>query len=295
MLRLYILCFIFVDAARVRDVFVSPFTGVQYTGIRSIGKGTVGYVVLATAESEEPKVVVKCDTSRSLDYEGDFLQRFPVTRSSLLDRVIWKERNTRWFDISPAHCLVLTLFGPTMQDLRKLNERKWDWDVLADLGVQLTNIVAEFHAGGYAHNDFHPGNIAVKNATALPGDHDRFDIVPLDLGDMQPLTPLSIRNRDIRQVMCTIQYLFEGDSKLYAEKRTPIERIRAAHMSSDVPATFKYLVEYAYGLDDESSIDYRWISDQFASLSVSPNIREYLEPSMLKHVNIIAWFWSLFQ
>ena len=279
-------CILFLTATGA-DVFLSE-SGNRYVGLSPVGKGTVGYVVKALQEATGATVVVKCDKTKSLEFEGDLLLRFPSTRESLIDRVFWLETKDHpkyvpsFEERASRQCLALVLYGPSLEHLREQHKQPWDWKLLGHYGVQITKFVQEFHLNGYNHNDMHPGNLVLG---------DEFGkIVPLDLGDMRPLLdtlpahsdiegPLKpatvLKDRDLRQIVCSIRFLFSGNYAFFAEKRTTLERMRNGSIGrKDIPAKFGEIIEYVYKINEE--INYDWIKDMFAQIALDAGNMEYM-------------------
>lgn len=204
-----------------------------YTICSMVSVGGNGAVNTAISRNLNPRevncttgvlVALKCGTADQTDLYAQEAQYLASLRQES-----WALRLHEHFivmDDSKAPCIATELLGRDLEKIRlAYNQRqKWSWVTLGSIGARMIEAVESLHRKyNLVHRDLHPGNWMLTRVAGLE------DLTPtlkmIDFGDCRPLEGDEVLSRDfyafedLKQVIISIRYLFDGNFAFYAWKR----------------------------------------------------------------------------
>jgi hypothetical protein len=199
----------------------------------------------------EGGAVIKCDKTKSLEEEAVLMKLFPRTSSFFLDTA------TREGDETGSVCIVMRRLGESLEARRDSDgERPWSWGLLANIGIVMLDILEDFHKRGFAHMDFHCGNILLHPS-------DPSVLIPIDLGDAHQIVS-DKRSRDVdyvkydlKQALVSLRFLLDGNRAFFAAKRVNFRDGKSRGIiSAGAPRQYLELIDYVDSIESLADVDY---------------------------------------
>ena len=219
----------------------------------------------ATVLAVDPDLAIKCDSSKSLQYEAERLQLFPATASLFIDLAVPTRTGF------PKHpCIVMRRLGPSLESVREdSGVEPWSWTTLASIGMILVDILEGFHSRGFVHTDLHPGNLLMEL-------DDPSKLYPIDLGDLHPAVSDSRNSaigyvlEDLRQAFVSLRFLLDGQRRFFAAKRFKYDAPGKLLITSGTPEAYTSLLDYVYNRRILEEVDYDYLRSQLNILADAP-------------------------
>jgi hypothetical protein len=227
-------------ARRTRDRIVSS-RGTVYSLEAQLGRGSVGEVLRATAGGMQ--VAIKIVPKGEPATEREKRAYRDTARLPDFPRLIEQ------FEDSNSVFLVLSLMGPSVQDLRKIGggkHRPLSLESVGSIGMQIIDRLEALHGLNYVHLDLYPNNIAVGSGA------DQNKLFLIDYGETRPVTLETMnvfsRRNDIRCLSHTILQLLVpdtvfGDYKHFEEARP---RVTVEDLCRGLPSPVLRLFRYSH-------------------------------------------------
>jgi hypothetical protein len=164
-------------------------------------------------------------------------------------------------------CISMERVGINLQSLRMSNRGQWPSETLGSIGVALIDAVDKLHNNYHViHKDLHLGNVCL-------GDNQTSDkLYIIDFGEMKELqtdiagTTEFYKLEEVRQVVLSIRFLFDGDDRYYVTKRYTYKKDDAC--KPQVPSALCDALEYVFTLPSDSpDLDYQIVRKKFVELA----------------------------
>lgn len=253
----------------------SPTT--KYTLCKRLSKGGNGMVHTAAISAlSDPnpgvcgpveKVIIKCgDTSLTAMYESEYASMLLVENQEWAPRVFEFFKRT---DTVGGSCITMERLGSDLEKIRLgyPENATWPWVTLGSIGSRMIEIVKTMHLDlGLTHTDLHLGNFAVGLS---PVGTLSSSLYVIDFGDTHELggPPVGMAHLgyppagskgvqallEIRQIVISIRYLWDGNFKFYVDKRYTYNE---SEVCAGIAQPLADAIKYVYGLQEDEEIDY---------------------------------------
>jgi serine/threonine protein kinase len=167
-------------------------------------------------------------------------------------------------------CIAIEELG---QDLEKIRlaypeGQHWSWVTIGSIGARMLEIVETLHKKyDLVHTDLHAGNWVLTKVSGE--EYLSPELKLIDFGDCRPLEADGVLTRDfyafseVRQVIITLRYLFDGNFTFYAWKRYNFKEQEICNGIH--PEICKALV-YVHNLEEGDEIDYRALREMMVKV-----------------------------
>lgn len=237
------------------------------------GNGRV-YTAVRFRNSETPKscqydekLILKC---ASRDQAELISREFDLMNS--LSSASWIPQIYEFFERvgggSREPCIAMELLGSDLEKLRLAYTEglQWSWVTLGSIGARMAETVASLHTDfGMTHTDLHAGNWMLTRSVTNSLSPT---LKMIDFGDTRSLaanpdTAAFWVREEVRQIIISIRYLYDGDFKFYVWKRYVFNE---AEICAGVPAILCDALKYVNDLAEGEPIDYMRIRTYMTTL-----------------------------
>jgi hypothetical protein len=235
-----------------------------HTVVSELGDGMTGHVELVRLENGF-EVARKCSYRKGRPLLRGYGHMLSTQASRHFPRVYGYYKVK-----SSGDCVFMEVTGPTLAQLRRASgDMKWPEATIGSIGVQLLQgferMHEEFEVG---HGDANPSNLVVSRYTPSDG-HFPTTAMVIDFDFSQSIHTHAQKISDIRQLMVSLRYLYDGDSESFWTVHLTDGRCRSSHKYESCvpgPDPLCRALEYACYLQDEEVIDHKYLHNLLASM-----------------------------
>ena len=215
-----------------------------------------------------------CESGTQLILKCGAPNRFPAYQQEY-NRMVgfssksWAPRVYELFssqDAAHQPCIAMEKLGMDLQRIRlgyPSHVVKWSWATVGTIGARMVDVIESLHSDfGLTHTDLHAANWMLANDV---GPSRLSPLVKLiDFGDSVPIRSPAYAAEDVRELVLTVRYLFDGDLKYYVWKRYAFNE---AEVCAGIPAPLCDALKYVHDLPATESIDYQRVKTYMVQLA----------------------------
>jgi serine/threonine protein kinase len=283
----------------MNNIFLS-----NYELINKIGSGSFGEVYIAKNTIDNKIYAAKIEESKE---KNRLKSEYNVYKKINKDnKIIGIPKVFNFIKTEDYNIIVMELLGPSIEKKFEDNQRKISLSNLFKLGLDMIQLIQNFHKRGFIHRDIKPNNFlfnyekphdklyimdfGLSKSYIVDGEHIDIKFDRSLIGTARYCS-LNIhwgiepsRRDDLESIAYILIYLFKGNLPWQGLKKdkhkSQLDRIGDKKLSisteilcKDMPESFRLFLDYCRSLKFEQKPDYKYIIDLFNKDITKLNIK----------------------